>query len=394
MSWKVKTVETSRLEFIQKVLSEENKSKISKESGISRTTCYKWLKRYEDNKILSDQSRRPLHSPNKTPDETEQKILESRALHPAWGARKIKRYLEDKGETNLPATSTISAIFKRNNLITKEDHLSHIPYIRFEREKPNELWQADFKGDFALADNTRCFPLTVLDDHSRYSLCIDAKINQKGLGVFESFKRLFEEYGLPDSILTDNGNPWGTSQRTGYTLFEIWLMELDIYPVHGRPLHPQTQGKEERFHRTMKAEILKRNILDNQSHAQKIFDEWRHQYNYERPHEALNLDTPNKHYRQSKRKIITIISELEFYKEVNTRKVNGKGYFSYQNHMYFLSEAFSGKYIEISESSMPKHINLNFRNYRIAKINFEEQLFTSKTLLQLTPDRLHIAARL
>jgi transposase InsO family protein len=393
MPWKVKTVETSRLEFIQKVLSEGNKSKISKENNISRTTCYKWLKRYNEKQIVSDQSRRPLHSPNKTPDEIEKKILDTRTEHQAWGARKIKRFLEDKGEMDLPAASTISDILKRNNLISKENHLSHIPHIRFARAQPNELWQADFKGDFALADNTRCFPLTVLDDHSRFSLCIDAKTNQKGAGVFESFKRLFEEYGLPDSILTDNGNPWGTSQRTGYTLFEIWLMELDIFPVHGRFMHPETQGKEERFHRTMKAEILKRNILENQSHAQKIFDEWRHEYNYERPHEALNLDTPSKHYRLSKRKPTKIISELEFYNEANTRKVNPKGYISYQNHMYFLSEAFAGKYIEISESEKPHHVNLNFRNYRIAKINLEEQLFISKTLKILTPDRLHSAPR-
>lgn len=394
MPWEVKTVEMSRLEFIQKVLEERNISKICRENNITRATGYKWLKKYNENQMLSDQSRRPLHTPNKTPEETEQKILEMRLEHPTWGPRKVKRHLNNIGETNLPALSTISDIFKRNNLITKEAHLAHIPYVRFERENPNELWQADFKGEFPLYDNTYCYPLTVLDDHSRFSLCIDVKKDLKGAGVFESFKRLFEEYGLPDSILTDNGNPWGVSQRTGYTLFEIWLMELDIYPIHGRALHPQTQGKEERFHRTLKEDVIKRTILLNHGHAQKVFDEWRHEYNYERPHDALNLDTPSKHYKKSKRKISPIISELEYYKESNTRKVNTRGYFCYNNHMYFLGYAFSGKYIEIAESSKPNHINLNFRNYRIAKLNLEEQLFVSKTLRQLTPDRLHVADRL
>lgn len=384
MPWEERTVEMSRKEFAEKAINkEESMSSLCRQYGITRKTGYKWLERFQSDQPLTNQSRKPFHSPNKTPDDIEQSIIKARELHPVWGPRKLKRYMEIKDGISLPAHSTIADILKRNGKIEFIESLAHTPYKRFQRDYPNELWQADFKGDFALTNSERCYPLTVLDDHSRYSLCVDAKENQQGAGVFSSFCRLFNEYGLPDTILTDNGNPWGVSQRTGYTKFEIWLMEFDILPIHGRPLHPQTQGKEERFHRTMKAELLKRTQLDNMNHAQQSFDLWRHEYNYERPHGALDLDVPANHYAQSKRKIAKMISELEYYGNLNFRKVNGRGYFCYKDHMYFLSEAFAGKYIEISESSKDGHINVNFRDFRLAKINLAEQLFVSKKIFRL-----------
>lgn len=388
MPWEEKTVEMSRKEFIEKVISkEESMSELCRQYGITRKTGYKWLERFKLGESLTNQSRRPFHTPNKTADDIEQAIIKAREIHPAWGPRKLKKYVETKDEITLPTHSTIADILKRNGKIEIAESLAHIPYKRFQKDSPNQLWQADFKGDFALANSERCFPLTVLDDHSRYSLCMDAKENQKGLGVFSSFDRLFNEFGLPDTILTDNGNPWGVKQRTGYTKFEIWLMELDVLPIHGRPLHPQTQGKEERFHRTMKAELLKRTILNDMSHAQQEFDLWRHEYNYERPHEALGLDVPANHYSESKRKMGKAFSELECYTSTNSRKVNEKGYFCYQNRMYFLGEAFAGKYIEISASSKENHINVNFRGFRLAKINLDEQLFVSKKIFRLDTSR-------
>lgn len=391
MPWEEKTVEMSRKEFVEKVMSkEESMSDLCRQYCVTRKTGYKWLERFKSNEPLTNQSRKPFHTPNKTPDEIEQNIVKARDAHPAWGPRKLKKYVETKSNIKLPAHSTIADILKRNGKIEIVESMAHMPYKRFQRDSPNELWQADFKGDFALVNSERCFPLTVLDDHSRYSLCVEAKDNQQGIGVLSSFNRLFNEFGLPDTILTDNGNPWGVSQRTGYTKFEIWLMELDILPIHGRPLHPQTQGKEERFHRTMKAELLKKTKLKDMAHAQQEFDLWRHEYNYERPHEALCLDVPANHYSESKRKLGKVFSELEYYTSTNSRRVNGRGYFSYQDHMYFLSEAFGGKYIEIAESSKGGHVNVNFRNFRLAKINLDEQLFVSKKIFRLQELKMNV----
>jgi transposase InsO family protein len=242
MPWEEYTVEQNRLNFVLESIEKElSFSALCRKYNITRKTGQKWLDRYLNGEDLSNRSNTPFHMPNKTSTDIEMLILNARKSHDTWGSRKLKKYLENKGYSNLPAHSTISDILKRNNCISKSESLKHLPYTKFERDLPNELWQTDFKGDFLMSNGKRCFPLTVLDDNSRYSLCIDAKDNQKSEGVFGSFERLFKTYGLPNAILCDNGNPWGCSQRTGYTKFEVWLMKLDIQPIHGRILHPQTQ---------------------------------------------------------------------------------------------------------------------------------------------------------
>ena len=384
MPWEEKTVEKSRAEFVREALAKEQSfSEICRKYAITRKTGYKWIERYQNNKGLKSQSKAPFHTPNKTSEDTEQIILKARESHPTWGARKLKRYLQNNGIEALPAHSTITDILKRNNKITHEESLEHTAYTRFVRENPNELWQVDFKGDFLLMNNERCFPLTVLDDHSRYSLAIDAKRNQQGIGVFESFNRIFSEYGLPESLLCDNGNPWGTSQRTGYTKFEVWLMKLNILPIHGRPLHPQTQGKEERFHRTMKSDIIGINSLKDFEYAQQQFDLFRYQYNHERPHDALDLDVPAKHYKVSHRRMPSKIICPNYEENSNIRKINEKGYFSFQNHSYFLSEAFAHEYIEIVPSSIDGFIKIHYGKFKIARIDLQEQLYVSKSIYRV-----------
>ena len=179
---------------------------------------------------------------------------------------------------------------------------AHKPYRRFQKEEPNQLWQMDFKGHFAMADGRRCHPLTMSDDCSRKLLCLDAYDNERWKSVERSLLRVFSEYGLPDAILSDNGPPWA-DHTNGYTPYEIWMMQLGILPMHGRALHPQTQGKEERFHRTLKEDVLKRYTIRDLVEAQSIFDHYREEYNVERPHAALNYDVPEKHYRSSARKL-------------------------------------------------------------------------------------------
>jgi transposase InsO family protein len=384
MPWEEKTVMSTRQEFIARAISKElSFSQLCREYNITRNTGYKWLRRYLNGESLDNKSKIPFSSPNKTPECTEQLILSARDSHPAWGPRKLHKYLENAGHNNLPAPSTIAGILKRNNKISPEESIKHTPYKRFEYEKPNQLWQLDFKGDFAMMNGQRCYPLTVLDDHSRYSLAVDAKENLKSHGVFETFYRILKEYGLPDSILSDNGVPW-KDNNNGYTPFEIFLMQLNILPIHGRIYHPQTQGKEERFHRTMKEELLKYKIIQNLEHAQQCFDSWRQEYNYERPHNALNLEVPAKRYRASKKTFPSIIKEPDYDTGVTLRKVNCKGYISINNHRYYLSESFIGRFIRILQTEDEYLVKLCYGNFEIAKIDIKEKVFLSRKIYRLT----------
>ena len=381
MPWKEQTVTMSRESFICEVLSNnKSKSQLCREYGISRVTGDKWLNRYFAGETLSDKSKTPFHVANKTSSDNEQKVLAVRKTYPAWGPRKIHHYLLNKGETGIPSKSAIGNILKRNGCITEEASKAATPYKRFQKASSNEMWQTDFKGHFAMKDGNRCHPLTVLDDYSRYSLCVDAKENEQRQGVVETFERLFNENGLPDSLLCDNGNPWGNSQTTGYTMFEVWLMEYGILPIHGRIMHPQTQGKEERFHRTMKAELLSRVEIENMGHAQSCFDNFRACYNNDRPHEALGMRVPSEFYCVSTRRKPDKIYPWEYPNEFVTRIVKGNGYFSYGNQGYFLSEALGNKHIAIRESVIDNCVDVYFRCFKIAQINLKERAYTSKRI--------------
>lgn len=379
MPWKEETVENLRLSFVSEAIQEGcNLSALCRQYGISRKTGYKWLQRYHDGESMQSKSRAPLHRPRKTPAETEELILSVRSAHPTWGARTILQHLKNKGNTDLPSPSTATAILKRNGRISPEVSAQHTPYKRFEKDSPNDLWQMDFKGHFALQDGMRCHPLTIKDDHSRALLCLDAYDNERWSSVKSSLERVFGEYGLPSAILCDNGPPWGDSHQ-GYTLFEIWMMQLDVLPIHGRPLHPQTQGKEERFHRTLNEDIIKRIPLRDMAHAQQVFDAYRIEFNTERPHGALNLDVPAKHYKPSSRSVPASVKEPEYDSGATLRKVNYKGYVSIQNHRYYLSESFIGKYLELVPCG-EQQIALCYGDFSVAKIDLNEQLFVSRKI--------------
>lgn len=382
MPWECKTLEHTRQEFITKAIAKTDSiSALCREYGISRPTAYKWIERYKNGENLSDKSHEPLFKPLKTLPHTEEVILDARIQHPTWGARKLKRFLENKGYEELPAISTISNILKRNGCISKQASDTHTPWKRFEKDFPNQLWQMDYKGHFAMLNAERCHPLTILDDHSRYSLCVDAKNDEKWITTKASIERVFCEYGLPNAILCDNGKPWGDSNN-GYSLFDLWMMQLNILPIHGRPFHPQTQGKEERFHRTMKTDLLSRVPMHNIEHAQREFNSFRHCYNNERPHGALNLDVPAKHYKPSKRTYNELLYEPQYDDGECLRKVNYKGYISINRHRYYLGETFINKYLKIVYQP-DDIVALCYGAFQIAKIDLNEQLFISKRIYRI-----------
>ena len=267
MPWKERTAMSLRDEFVRLALSPgSNVTMLCQRFSISRKTAYKWLARARRGQAMTDRSRRPLHSPRQTGPELEKQIMQLRQDF-RWGGRKIHTRLKALGVVEIPAPSTVTDILRRKGQIDPQEAAKHAPGVRFEHPSPNDLWQMDFKGQFRLCGGGWCFPLTVLDDHSRFSLGLRACGNQQGVTVQAQLTDVFRRYGLPCRILCDNGSPWGCDSRHRYTNFSAWLLRLGIAVSHGRPYHPQTQGKDERFHRTLNVELLKgRSFRDGATH--------------------------------------------------------------------------------------------------------------------------------
>ena len=387
MCWKERTVKQMREEFVRRVLAKEkSKAALCREYGISRPTGDKWLRRYQENQPLSDRSRAPKTQPGRIAPEVEASIVQLRRQYPALGAEKLHKMMENMGHKRLPCVRTFNNIFARHHLISKEASLAAKHIQRFEKEQPNVMWQTDFKGNFALANGVRCHPLNILDDHSRFCLCTEALENETFLPIKPAFERVFSEFGLPFSLLCDNGNPWGTSQSTGYTTFEVWLMELGVLTLHGRPLHPQTQGKQERFNRSFTRECLAGNTFRDLADAQRAFDSYRTFYNTVRPHSALDLAVPASVYTESLREFPKHISDWDYGTDCKLCKVKQNGYFNFEGQGYFLSEAFQDKYIAVRESHLPGQITLLFRQFRIGRIDREKRVYTMKRIYRLSGD--------
>jgi transposase InsO family protein len=271
MPWKESSAMSQRTEFVKEALKENaNRRALCREYGITPRTGYKWLKRYEAQGELGlyEGSRRPKHSPRKSDPLVEEAVLCVRSKHPSWGGRKIRWQLGQEGIQPLPAASTITAILHRHEQIPPEESEKHRAMQRFEMEHPNQLWQMDFKGHFETMNGARCHPLTVLDDHSRFLVGLKACHAEHSKPVKFRLEGIFEEYGLPERMLMDNGSVW-QGFHTGLT---FWLVRLGIQVVHGRPYHLQTQGKEQRLHRTLKEELLRNQQFFNLHHCQEKFD--------------------------------------------------------------------------------------------------------------------------
>jgi transposase InsO family protein len=273
----------------------------------------------------------------------EREVLRVReASNEVWGGRKIRRAMQRQGRVVVPAASTITAILRRHGRLEGRVATHPGPYQRFERAAPNELWQMDFKGHFALLVG-RCHPLTVLDDHARYSLELGACGDEQDGTVRTRLVPTFRRYGLPWAMLIDNGAPWGDEGDQPFTIFTVWLMRVGIRISHSRPRHPQTLGKDERFHRTLKAELLQGANFRDLADCQRAFDAWRHVYNFERPHDGLGGAVPGERYRPSPRPFPEVLPAIEYAPGDHVRKVDAKGCLSFHNRVFRLSKAFRGQ---------------------------------------------------
>lgn len=356
-----------REQFVAEVLEgRETISALCRKYGISRKTGHKWINRAAMGLQLCDQSRRPHQQPSKTAEDVEQQIVQMRLTHPAWGGKKIHAALESAGVEGLPSEKTCCNIIKRNGLIDPAESAKHTAFQRFEKHHCNEMWQTDFKGDFLLGNGARCYPLTILDDHSRFSIRIEPK--DSATGVKESFIAAFKEYGLPNSVLSDNGAQFAGAHR-GLSTFERFLMDLDILPIHGRPIHPQTQGKIERFHRSLKQEAL-RTTPANITEAKARLENWRWLYNEVRPHHALGMKTPGSVYQPSTRKYYEP-KPYVYDQGARLIKVNNWGYLRFGSIQLFLSEAMADTSVEIRFAEDDK-FSVIYRNYIIATVDAVE----------------------
>src|SRR5574338_25870 len=368
MPWESRGIMSLREEFVIKANENiDSFSELCREYNISRPTGYKWLQRYQEEGVLglNDRSKRPSHMPLRTKGTLTDLILAYREKYPAWGARKLKQVLINEGFSNLPSEITFNRILKRNDKIDLDKVEKH-KWIRFERKNPNELWQMDFKWYVALKEG-KCYPLTILDDCSRYSLCLSACHREDELSVRKNLEKVFCEYGLPQAMIMDNGSPWKGSPGQRLSKLTIWLMQLGIKIGHSRPYHPQTQGKEERFHRTLKEELLKYHNFQDLAHAQKHFDEWRYIYNHIRPHEALGMSCPGQKYFPSQKKFSLKIPRIKYESTDELRKVR-HGAISVHKKDIFIGEALDGQIVALRPRGEGKW-DVYFGNTRICGIS-------------------------
>jgi transposase InsO family protein len=375
MPWSEVSVMELRQEFVVLARAEgTNLRRLCERFGISRTTGYKWLARYaaQGEAGLVDRSRRPQGSPARTPAGMEAAVLAERAAHPAWGGRKLRRRLLTQGHAPVPAASTITAILARHGKIPPGTAATQGPWQRFEKAAPNELWQMDFKGHFALLSG-RCHPLTMLDDHSRFSVGLIACGNERHATVHTALTAVFRRYGLPAQLITDNGPPWGSSDRAfPYTRLSAWLIRLGIRVGHARPLHPQTMGKDERFHRTLKAEAIGDQILPDLVVCQRRFTHWRSIYNTERPHEALGLAVPASRYQPSPRAFPEALPIIDYGDGAIVRKVQAKGEISYRGQTYRVGAAFRGLPVALRSTETDGRLAVWFCHQKVAELDLRD----------------------
>jgi transposase InsO family protein len=370
MPWRKVSIMESREEFCQLALKEDaNMRGLCRRFGISPTTGYEWRERYRrtGKSGLVDRSRRPQGAPGKTPDAMEASVIALRHEHPAWGGRKLRAVLLREGIA-APSASTITAILQRHGLLAPPEAW-RVPPIRFEAAFPNDLWQMDYKGHFPLTRAGRCHPLTILDDHARFALGIRALPDERGPSVKAHLIQVFQRYGLPNRILCDNGSPWGTSGGGNFTALTVWLLHLDVIACHGRAYHPQTQGKEERFHRTLKAEVLTARSFQTLEDAQAAFDAFRHTYNHVRPHEALGLLPPITRYAPSPRSYPAQLPVIDYPATAMVRCVTTRGVIKFGGKEYYLSEGFCGYPVALYPSEDDAIKTVFFRHYEVGKID-------------------------
>lgn len=323
--------------------------------SISRKTGYKWLERFEEEgrKGLVDRSRAPHHCPHRISEGMAQLICEARRQHPSWGPGKLLDWLGPRYPgLEWPAVSTAGDLLARQGLVKKRRrrrHYLHPGVVPAVTTQPNEIWTADFKGHFRTRDGIWCYPLTILDLHSRYLLACQGLLSTKGCGVRPVFDRVFREHGLPQAIRTDNGVPFATTGIHGLSQLNVWWMRLGIQHQRILPAHPQQNGAHERMHKTLKGEAI-RPPRANLAAQQRAFQQFQRLYNEERPHQALDGKAPAALYRASTRVYNGRLPAIEYPGHFVVKMVTNAGTIRFQKRVLFIANALKQHYIGLEET--------------------------------------------
>lgn len=356
MPWVARSIMEERFRFVELVRSGEYTiTEACSIFGISRQTGHKWLGRYEAEGIegLEDRSRAPHSCPHRTSSRTEKEILEAWSAHRDWGPKKLRGWwLRRHPGADWPAPSTVGVVLARHGRTRQRRRRATIaPHPGRPEPRawgPNELWTSDFKGEFRTRDGLWCYPLTVADQSSRFLLGCRALPSTRIDGVRPALTRVFEEYGLPRAILTDNGPPFSSPGLCRLSRLSVWWIRLGIVPVLIEPGHPEQNGRHERMHRSLKPKT--RPAAASCRGQQRVFDRFRQEFNDERPHEALDGRTPSDLYRPSNRPFPSKLPSLEYDEGWEVRRVCGNGCLVWHNEFVSISRVLIGEYVGLRET--------------------------------------------
>ena len=366
MAWRTESVMDQRVEFVLRAKAgEEAIAELCREYGISRPTGYLWLNRYQQVGSVSglaERSRRPLHSPQRMSKEIETAVLAVRDKT-GWCGPKIAKVLGQQGVQVAPATA--QRILKRSGRVVKPE--TDKTTTRFEKAECNELVQMDFKGEFTLPAE-KCYPLSFLDDCSRYCHGLWPLPGTGGAGVQRTLAGYFREHGVPQSILMDHGTPWySPMNQHGLTWVSVWLLKQGVVLRYSGVGHPQTQGKVERFHRTLKARTRHRGAPTTMGEWERWAVEFRQEYNHERPHEALGMKTPAEVYQPVKLRAYQEQPREWEYSGGTVKRLNTQGMLYYRQQTYFVSEALTAERVRVDE--LEGKLLVTFRHMTVREID-------------------------
>ncbi len=355
MPWQETSPMEERAQFISDYLDGYyTMTELSARYGISRKTGYKWFQRFEENGRhgLEDRSRAPHTCPHRIGPEIAERICKERKKHPDWGPEKLLDYLSEREpDVQWPAVSTAGDLLARRGLVQKRrrrrPHL-HPGVVPPTTAEPNDLWTADFKGQFRTRDGEYCYPLTIADLHTRFLLTCHGLLSTKGEGAHRVFDREFRRYGLPKAIRTDNGVPFATTGIHGLSQLNVWWMRLGIQHQRIAPASPQQNGAHERMHKTLKRGAI-RPPRANLAAQQRAFNAFRTLYNEERPHEALQGKTPGSRYTSSTREYTGTLPAQEYPGHFLVKKITTGGTFRFQQRLLFIANTLTGHLIGLDE---------------------------------------------
>ena len=390
MPWRECSKMNERLRFVARLLEGEKMAELCREFDISRKTGHKIFTRYKDIGLegLTDRSRRPYRQANRLPFQVETLIVALKREHPSWGAPKIREKLRRRHpDLKPPAISTVHAVLDRHGLVThgRERRYQAQGTTLSSPTSPNDLWCADFKGEFMLADKRYCYPLTITDFASRYLICCDALTSTRAEPAFTVFERAFKDFGLPRAIRTDNGTPFASASAIfGLSKLSVWWLRLGVGIERIQPGQPQQNGRHERMHLTLKKETTKP-AANNFLQQQEKFDRFIECYNQERPHQAINMRYPSELYRRSERSYHGL-EPLEYPFHDRTVAVTMCGRVCFATRKINLSTVFAGQNVGVKEVDEKvwlisfMHYDLGFFDHESNRFECADSPFAAKVL--------------